>query len=88
MSRAESRALVEKLQRETKAAGRRLVVYISMAFGNPYNEPWGSEIVEDALVWLKDSGVRTVSLADTVGLADPLGIAHLYGAVKHCVAGS
>lgn len=87
MSRGESRALVEKLQRETKAAGRKLVVYISMAFGNPYNEPWGAEIVEDALVWLKDSGVRAVSLADTVGLADPLGIAHLYGAVKDCVAG-
>jgi hydroxymethylglutaryl-CoA lyase len=87
MSRGESRALVEKLQRETKAAGRKLVVYISMAFGNPYNEPWGPEIVEDALVWLKDSGVRTVSLADTVGLADPLGIAYLYGAIKDCVAG-
>ena len=71
MSRDRSRALVEKLQRETKAAGRKLVVYISMAFGNPYDEPWGAEIVEDALVWLKDFGVRTVSLADTVGLRLP-----------------
>ena len=67
MSRAESRALVEKLQRDTKAAGRKLVIYISMAFGNPYDEPWGPEIVEDTLIWLKDVGVRTVSLADTVG---------------------
>jgi hydroxymethylglutaryl-CoA lyase len=87
MSRDESRALVEKLQREAKAAGRKVVVYISMAFGNPYNEPWGPEIVEDALVWLKDSGVRTVSLADTVGLASPIDVAHFYGAVKDCVAG-
>src|SRR5580704_1524147 len=75
MSRAESRELVEKLQRETKAAGKKLVVYVSMAFGNPYNGPWGPEIVEDALVWLKDSGVRAVSLADTVGLASPLDVA-------------
>lgn len=87
MSRAESRTLVEKLQRETKAAGRKLVVYISMAFGNPYDEPWGPEIVEDALVWLKDVGVRTVSLADTVGTASPEDVAHLYRAVKDCVAG-
>jgi len=87
MSRDQSRALVEKLQRDTKSAGRKLVVYISMAFGNPYNEPWGPEIVEDALVWLKDSGVRTVSLADTVGLASPLDVARVYGAVKNCVAG-
>jgi len=87
MSRAESRELVEKLQRETKAAGRRLVVYISMAFGNPYDEPWGPEIVEDTLIWLKDVGVRTVSLADTVGTASPETVAHLYNAVKDCIAG-
>jgi hydroxymethylglutaryl-CoA lyase len=87
MSRAESRTLVEKLQRDTKAAGRKLVVYISMAFGNPYDEPWGPEIVEDALVWLKDVGVRTVSLADTVGTASPEDVAHLYRSVKDCVAG-
>jgi hydroxymethylglutaryl-CoA lyase len=87
MSRAESRNLVGLLQRKTKAAGRKLVVYISMAFGNPYDEPWGPEIVEDALVWLKDVGVRTVSLADTVGAASPEEVAHLYRAVKDCVGG-
>ena len=87
MSRAESRELVEKLRRETKAAGRKLVVYISMAFGNPYDEPWGPEIVEGTLIWLKDAGVRTVSLADTVGTASPRDVAELYRAVKGCVAG-
>jgi hydroxymethylglutaryl-CoA lyase len=87
MSRAESRELVEKLRRETKARGRKLVVYISMAFGNPYDEPWGPEIVEDTLVWLKDVGVGTVSLADTVGTASPAAVAELYRAVKDCVAG-
>jgi hydroxymethylglutaryl-CoA lyase len=87
MSRAESRALVEKLRTETKAAGRGLVVYISMAFGNPYGEPWGPELVEDTLVWLKDAGVRCVSLADTVGTASPEEVGKLYNAVKGCVAG-
>jgi hydroxymethylglutaryl-CoA lyase len=87
MSRDESRNLVSLLQRKTKAAGRKLVVYISMAFGNPYDEPWGPEIVEDALVWLKDVGVRTVSLADTVGTASPEEVARLYRAVKDCVGG-
>lgn len=87
MSRAESRALVEKLHRQTKDSGRNLVVYISMAFGNPYDEPWGPEIVEDALVWLKDVGVRTVSLADTVGKASPDDVATIYRAAKSCVAG-
>ena len=87
MSRADSRALVQKLQQETKRAGRKLVVYISMAFGNPYDEPWGPEIVEETLIWLKDIGVRTVSLADTVGTATPQEVAALYRDVKDCVAG-
>ena len=86
MSRAESRDLVETLQRDTRRAGRNLVIYISMAFGNPYDEPWGPEIVEDTLQWLKDVGVRTVSLADTAGTASPEDVANLYRAVKDSVA--
>jgi hydroxymethylglutaryl-CoA lyase len=87
MSRAESRTLVEKLRKATKEAERNLVIYVSMAFGNPYDEPWGPEIVEDTLVWLKDIGVRTISLADTVGTATPEAVGKLYSAVKDCVAG-
>jgi hydroxymethylglutaryl-CoA lyase len=87
MSRGESRELVGKLQRETKAASKKLVIYISMAFGNPYDEPWGPELVAETLVWLKDLGVRTVSLADTVGTASPEDVANLYHAIRDCVAG-
>lgn len=87
MSRGESRALVEQLRKATKASGHGLVIYISMAFGNPYDEPWGPEIVEDTLVWLKDIGVRTVSLADTVGTATPEQVGEVYSAVKRSVAG-
>jgi hydroxymethylglutaryl-CoA lyase len=87
MSRGESRVLVEELRKATKASGHGLVVYISMAFGNPYEEPWGPEIVEDALVWLKDIGVRSVSLADTVGTTPPEYVGALYNTVKGCVAG-
>ncbi len=87
MSRGESRAVVEQLRKATKASGHGLVIYISMAFGNPYDEPWGAEIVEDTLVWLKDIGVRTVSLADTVGNATPEQVGEVYSAVKQSVAG-
>lgn len=87
MTRAESRQLVETLKRETKAANKSLVIYISMAFGNPYDEPWGPEIVQDTLDWLKDIGVNTVSLADTVGTATPELVHDLYRKVKDHVAG-
>ena len=87
MSRSESRALVETLRRETKATGRGLVVYISMAFGNPYEEPWGPEIVEETIEWLREVGVKTVSLADTVGTAKPEEVGSLYRAVRDAARG-
>src|SRR6266571_6256341 len=87
MSRGESRAIVQTLRKATSAARRDLVVYISMAFGNPYDEPWGPEIVEETLEWLKSLNVRTVSLADTVGTATPEQVGKLYAAVKDSVAG-
>jgi len=87
MTREESRAMVATLKKETAAANRDLVIYISMAFGNPYDEPWGPEIVQDTLEWLKDVRVRTVSLADTVGTASPQLVGDLFRQVKDHVAG-
>jgi hydroxymethylglutaryl-CoA lyase len=87
MTRDESRLLVEKLRKETAVANRGLVIYISMAFGNPYDEPWGAEIVAETLEWLKDIRIKTVSLADTVGTASPQLVGDLYREVKDHVAG-
>ena len=87
MSRDESRLLVEKLRKQTLAHKKDLVIYISMAFGNPYDEPWGPEIVADTLDWLKGIRVRTVSLADTVGTASPELVGDLYRQVKDHVTG-
>ena len=47
------------------------VAYISMAFGNPYGDPWDIDEVVGACDLLVDLGVRQISLADTVGLATP-----------------
>jgi Isopropylmalate/homocitrate/citramalate synthases len=87
MTRGESRTLVETLNKTSKAANKGLVIYISMAFGNPYDEPWGPEIVEETLEWLKDIRVKTVSLADTAGNATPELIADLFQRANAAVAG-
>jgi hydroxymethylglutaryl-CoA lyase len=87
VSRGESRALVETLNKETRAAGRGLVIYISMAFGNPYDEPWGPELVEETLEWLKDIRIRTVSLADTAGNATPEIVGDVFRRASASVAG-
>jgi hydroxymethylglutaryl-CoA lyase len=52
-------------------AGLDVVAYISMAFGNPYGDPWSVDEVVAACDLLADSGIETISLADTVGLATP-----------------
>lgn len=62
---------VSAIQEICYLCGKRLVVYISMAFGNPYGDEWSGEI---AITWigkLVQMGVEVISLADTVGLASP-----------------
>jgi hydroxymethylglutaryl-CoA lyase len=62
-------------------AGLNLVAYVSMAFGNPYDELWTIEEVDTACELLVESGVEQISLADTVGLATAGQIADTVGAV-------
>ena len=72
---------LEKIQEKAIGAGLDIAVYISMAFGNPYGDPWSIEEVVEAVGILETSDIRTISLADTVGLATPQQISDLAGAV-------
>jgi len=60
---------LEKIQEKAMDAGLDVAVYISMAFGNPYGDPWNIDEVTEAIGILETSGIRTISLADTVGMA-------------------
>jgi hydroxymethylglutaryl-CoA lyase len=61
--------------------GLGVVAYLSMAFGNPYGDPWRQEDVIDACLTLKGMGIEQISLADTVGVATPEKIQSLVSAV-------
>jgi hydroxymethylglutaryl-CoA lyase len=63
--------VLELIKQKANDAGLNTVVYISMAFGNPYGDPWGATKVRKALKKLVGLGVQSVSLADTVGMAGP-----------------
>jgi hydroxymethylglutaryl-CoA lyase len=63
------------------SAGLGKVAYLSMAFGNPYGDPWSIDEVVTACELLIDSGAQQISLADTVGLASPAQIAEVLDAV-------
>ncbi len=72
---------LDKIQNKSEEAGLGIVVYISMAFGNPYGDAWSVSEIVDAVDILESSGIRTISLADTVGIARPEQIQELLSAV-------
>jgi len=77
----ESQDELEKIQKKADDAGLDVVVYISMAFGNPYGDPWDRDEVVAAVDNLESSGIKTISLADTVGLASAEQVHNLVSAV-------
>lgn len=61
---------LKTIKRRADDADVDLVVYISMAFGNPYGDPWDENELAEAVFRLDALGIRSISLADTVGIAD------------------
>lgn len=72
---------LEKIQKKADDAGLDVVVYISMAFGNPYGDLWSVDEVTEAISLMEVDNLRMISLADTVGMAGPQQISDLMGAV-------
>jgi hydroxymethylglutaryl-CoA lyase len=68
---AESLSRVEEIQNLCMKTGKKLVVYISMGFGNPYGDPYDEEIVFSWVEKLIALDIKIISLADTVGVATP-----------------
>jgi hydroxymethylglutaryl-CoA lyase len=57
---------------------RILVVYISMGFGNPYDEAYNPEIVEAYVQKLDRMGIKIIALSDTIGVSTPTNISPLF----------
>ena len=63
--------VLQSIKTKADDSGLDVVVYISMAFGNPYGDPWDEEQVREALTKIIGLDIRSISLADTVGVATP-----------------
>lgn len=72
---------LEKIEKKADETGLDTVVYISMAFGNPYGDSWTIDEVVEAVALLELQEIRMISLADTVGLATPEKIREVVSAV-------
>lgn len=75
---AESVIRVEEIQKLAIQKNKKLLVYISMGFGNPYGDEWSVEVVEKWTKTLRDMGIRDIAFADTIGVSDPTNIHYLF----------
>jgi hydroxymethylglutaryl-CoA lyase len=80
-SSEENYKVLETIKSRSDDAGLDLVAYISMAFGNPYGDPWNENEVVKAMEKIGDRNIRSISLADTVGIATPELIGRVISAV-------
>ena len=74
----ESLSRVEAIKQIADEGGKRLIVYISMGFGNNYGDPYSPKIVEDWVEKLASLGINKIMLSDTVGVANPEIIEQLF----------
>lgn len=75
---AQSVDLLNDILSTADQANKKVVVYISMGFGNPYGDPWSVEIVGEWTEKLSKMGVEILSLSDTVGTSNPENIDYLF----------
>lgn len=75
---AESLERVKEIQELCSRHNKQLLVYISMAFGNPYGDAWQPELVLHWCRKLRELGIRHLALADTVGSSEPESIRLLF----------
>ena len=57
---------------------KKLMIYVSMGFGNPYGDEWSAEIVEKWVSDLYSMGIRHISLSDTIGVSVPESITYIF----------
>ncbi len=75
---AESIERVKEIQSICAATGKKLVIYVSMGFGNPYGDPWNVQIAQQWVDELAELGIRIISLSDTIGVSSPESIHYLF----------
>ena len=75
---AESQEILQQILQIAERYQKKVVVYVSMGFGNPYGDPWNPEIVSRWVSKLVQMGVTIISLSDTVGSSSPKIITQLF----------
>ena len=64
-----------------KNAGKELVPYLTMGFGNHYGDDWSVDIVADRTAKLIEIGIKIIPLSDITGEANPDKINNVYSSL-------
>lgn len=70
--------LIDELITLCKKNEKKLVVYLSMGFGNPYGDPWSIKILMNWIELLVQKGIKIISLSDTIGSARTKDIGQIF----------
>ena len=73
---------ITELQTICTRSNKTLIVYLSMAFGNPYGDPSGTEIIIKWVEKLNELGVSIISLSDITGVATANSIQDIYSSLS------
>jgi len=77
---------IKGISRDVHDSNRKVMLYLSMGFGNPYGDPWSVDLVVDYAKSLYETlGIKHFALSDTIGCATPEQLELVFNAVKNAL---
>lgn len=76
-------SIIDEIQNICIQKNKKLLIYFSMAFGNPYGENWNSDLLASYIQKIQAKGIDMISLADTVGASNNELITNVYRSMKN-----
>lgn len=77
-SREEAFQAVQNIREKLEGSGKELLIYFSMAFGNPYKDEWSVDLVKEWASKFADIGITKINLSDTTSVAKPGDVSELF----------
>ena len=81
---SESLTILKRISNIASNHNKEMVVYLSMGFGNPYGDPWNTDIITEWVSKMLVMGISIISISDTIGTAIPSDIIKLYSTIIPC----
>lgn len=78
----QAKAIIREIQQICRDGDKQLIVYLSMAFGNPYGDPWSVNLLKESVGYLVGEGIDIIPLSDILGDVSPKTITEVFSSLK------